>query len=297
MLLSYVAHAFHSLTTSVVSPSYFPFVYGSTLHAARVSIAFQFNARKNQHPHSWGTYVVGYLIMAWGGSVISHILLSLPPPQLYSIQPYINYLTVHFFLTAFFQQFPSALNPRILDTLLFPLDAALRVNSIASTVAMLSPISAFSGSINPLLAGSPLTHCILGAVASSGGGQTASMLNVWSDTWSLSPPAFLRGTPVPGLKGWFVGSLDTLDVWGGALIAVIYDVLTGHPAFLGSEGLHTLLDFTDLETSKFFSPLSAKAACCIILSFLFGIRIFWVHHWSIVPQTVVLVKKKKSKVQ
>ncbi|KAF4566255.1 hypothetical protein AB1N83_010900 [Pleurotus pulmonarius] len=295
MLLASVARAFHALTTSVVSPSYFPYVYGSTLHAARISIAFQFNARRSQRPHSWGTYVVGYLIMAWGGSVISHILLSLPPPQLYSIQPYINYLTVHFFLTAFFQQFPSALNPRTLDTLLFPLDAFLRVNSITSTVAMLSPTSAISGTINPLLAASPLTHCILGAVASSGGGQTASMLNVWSDTWSLSPPAFLRGTPLPGLRGWFVGSLDTLDVWGGALIAVIYDILTAHPSFLGSSRFHAFLDRTGLETSKVLSPLGAKAVCCIILSFLFGIRVFWVHHWSVIPQTVV--KKKKAKVQ
>lgn len=160
---------------------------------------------------------------------------------------------------------------------------------------MLSPTSAFSESIDPLLAGSPLTHCILGAVASSGGGQTASMLNVWSDAWSLSPPAFLRGTPVAGIAGWFVGSLDTLDVWGGALIAAIYDVLTAHPSFLGSSRFHTLLDLTGLEASKVLSPLGAKAVCCIILSFLFGIRVFWVHHWSVIPQTVV--EKKKSKVQ
>ncbi|KAJ8496015.1 hypothetical protein ONZ45_g12623 [Pleurotus djamor] len=240
-LFEHVADGFNALTTTQVSPAYFPFTYAPSLHAARVSIAFQYNSRPTKLGQSWGTYVVGYLIMSWGGTVISHLILSLPPPQLYTIQPYINYLTVHFFLTAFFTWFPSALQPRFFDTLLFPLDAALRVNSIAGTLSMVAVGSPLP--INPLLAGSPLTHCILGAVASAGGGQSATAL---------------------GLEGWIAGTFDKLDVWVGAVIALLYDVLTAHPAVSGSRNVHTFMELIGMEKSSALTPLTAKAVWCRI---------------------------------
>jgi hypothetical protein len=55
----------------------------------------------------------------WGGGVLTHLLLGLPPPMFYAFGPWINYLTVHFVLTSFFSFFPavrlliSQNNPRL----------------------------------------------------------------------------------------------------------------------------------------------------------------------------------------
>ncbi|KAL0958778.1 hypothetical protein HGRIS_014100 [Hohenbuehelia grisea] len=222
--LTSVAHAFEFVTTTLVHPVYFPYPYATTLHAARVSIAFQANVRASKSRQSWGTHAAGFLIMAWGGGVISHILLGLHPAQLYSVHPYINYLAVHFVLTAFCSVFPSALNPRLFDTLLFPLDAILRVNAITAAVNLLS-----LPSVDSRLRGSPLTHAILGAIGSAGGGTSAATLGAWTHAWSLSTPVFLRGRTEPGLFGWTAGTVDTLDLWAGSLIGTWTQLL-----FLGS---------------------------------------------------------------
>lgn len=60
-----VAAALVYLTTTTVHPSYFPYPLAPTLHAARVSIAYQANARKGTAVLSWGTYLAGFLIMVF----------------------------------------------------------------------------------------------------------------------------------------------------------------------------------------------------------------------------------------
>ena len=46
-----------------VHPTLFPFPWVSTLHAARISIIYQANARRSPTTVPWATYIAGYLIM------------------------------------------------------------------------------------------------------------------------------------------------------------------------------------------------------------------------------------------
>ena len=120
-----IADALVYINTTKVHPVWFPYAIAPTLHAARISIIYQSNARRSPSALSWGTYITGYLIMVctlrpsstvlvgtqllqcWGGGLLSHFLLGVPPPMLYSFGPAINYLTVHLFVTLFFQYFPD----------------------------------------------------------------------------------------------------------------------------------------------------------------------------------------------
>ncbi|KAH8823168.1 hypothetical protein DL96DRAFT_1616846 [Flagelloscypha sp. PMI_526] len=255
--------------------SFFPYPWASTIHAARTSIAYQMNVKKTSSHHiPWATYIAGYLVMSFGGGFISNVLMSTPPPQLYSIHPYINYTAVHLLLTALFKFQPGLHNTQILDTILFPLDAAVRVNSITATLNGLAKSQA-----NPLLTLSPVFHIIIGAVASAGGGVTAGTLSTWTPNWSLGTPVFLRNG---------AGFYGSLDVWAGSLIAVIYSTLTGHPAFAPlNEAVKTYVDFQPL------SPLGAKAFAALVLSALFGARVYS-NHWAGVTPAAVQSGKKKN---
>ena len=121
-----IADALVYINTTKVHPVWFPYAIAPTLHAARISIVYQSNARRSPSALSWGTYITGYLIMVcilrpfvdcvwlelkllqcWGGGLLSHLLLGLPPPMLYSFGPAINYITVHLFVTLFFKHFPD----------------------------------------------------------------------------------------------------------------------------------------------------------------------------------------------
>ena len=120
-----IADALVYINTTKVHPVWFPYSIAPTLHAARISIVYQSNARRSPSALSWGTYITGYLIMVcilrpplivlvgtqflqcWGGGLLSHLLLGVPPPMLYSFGPAINYISVHLFVTLFFQYFPD----------------------------------------------------------------------------------------------------------------------------------------------------------------------------------------------
>ncbi|KAL0072659.1 hypothetical protein AAF712_000422 [Marasmius tenuissimus] len=256
MALRPVADQFTLFTTTKVHSTLFPFPWASTLHAARISLVYQANMKKagQEKAIGWKAYLAGYLIMSWGGMLISHFLLNLPPPPIYSFMPYMNYLGVHFLLTFVTTLFPQILSPTNLptyDVILFPLDAVLRVNSITSTIDLLSS----NPNVNPLLKTSPLFHLIIGAVASAGGGVSAGTLSTWTSQWAFSTPVFLR--PAAGL-------LATLDVWAGSIIALVYDLATSHPAFDGFLPSFTLIPV--------LSPLGARALCTIVLSAMFGFR-------------------------
>lgn len=196
----------------------------------------------------------------------SHVLLSLPPPPLYSFQPYINYLSTHLLLTLLFNYFPTLLdNAQTLDTFVFPLDAILRVNSITSTLNLLSPTEfdplqpptptpITISPNNPLLYTSPLFRLILGAVACAGGSVSASTLSTWTSDWRLTTPTFLS----PLSHGWKAGALGSLDVWSGALAGLIYDTLTACPAYQG-----LLIRIPALSVME---PVEAKAVAVLFLS-------------------------------
>lgn len=62
MALQPVADTLAALS-SPVHQIWFPYALAPTIHAARVSIGYQANARRSPDPLSWGTYITGYLIM------------------------------------------------------------------------------------------------------------------------------------------------------------------------------------------------------------------------------------------
>ncbi|KAF8662034.1 hypothetical protein AX16_001220 [Volvariella volvacea WC 439] len=277
-LLNPVAGALDALTTTVVHPDYFPYLLAPTLHAARISIAYQINSRKSPTPLPWATYIGGFLIMAWGGGFFVHLILGLPPPMLHATGLWINYIAVHLFLTAFFSIYPGFLYQPFLDTILFPVDGLLRTTAVMGALSLLSN-PAFN--VDPKYISSPLTHALLGAVASAGGGYTAATLNAWTSNWSFGTPVFLRG----------VGLLGTLDAWGGALVAILYGLATGHPAF---STLSFQLKTSPLSFGVLFvlNPRGAKALGAVVFSILFGFRA-WATHWrSSKPQPRASPKKK-----
>lgn len=125
-----IADALVYINTTKVHPVWFPYLIAPTLHAARISMIYQFNTRRSPSALSWGSYITGYLIMvcpalivisvgwysvpvlqSWGGGLLSHFFLGLPPPMLYSFDPAINYLTVHLLFTLLFQYFPDVCIP------------------------------------------------------------------------------------------------------------------------------------------------------------------------------------------
>ena len=57
------ADALTFLTTTKVHSSLFPYPWAPTLHAARISMAYQSNMRRTSSSLSWGTYIAGYLVM------------------------------------------------------------------------------------------------------------------------------------------------------------------------------------------------------------------------------------------
>lgn len=192
------------IVTQVVHPAYFPFLWAPTLHAARMSVVFQTIMRKTNFRMGWGPYIAGYLISCWAGGVITNLLLGLPPPMAYSVQPWINYISVHLALTALFDTFPWLLVPKQIDTLFLPVDALLRATSVCGTVSLLH-----SPSLPPQFKAmdTPFGHALLGALASSSGGVAMGTFGLASGQWTMNTPPVLSS----GLWG------GSVDVWGGAL--------------------------------------------------------------------------------
>ncbi|KAF8877941.1 hypothetical protein CPB84DRAFT_1966259 [Gymnopilus junonius] len=297
-----VADAFVFINTTKVHPIWFPYALAPTLHAARISMVFQSNARKSPTPLSWGTYIFGFLIMAWGGGLLSHFWLGLPPPMLYSFHPAINYISVHLFFTLLFQAFPDLLYPPILDTVFWPVDALLRANAVTLTLGLFA-----SPNVHPDYRNSPLAHFLLGAIASSGGGLSAATFSLWSPNWTFSTPPPLRAG-----AGW----AGTLDIWGGSLVALIYSSTTHHPAFTSLHTYTTLILSSPLlsgtrkpHADSDFPPLNsleAKSLAGVVLGLFFAARVIK-QHWLIplspaqVPSKPTAItspsKKAKKKVQ
>ncbi|KAG5650784.1 hypothetical protein H0H81_011067 [Sphagnurus paluster] len=270
-----------------VHATFFPYPIAATIHAARISIAYQANSRAATAGTgtrlNWPTYLAGYLVMTWGGTIITHQLLHLPPPMLYSLNPYIIYLTTHLTLTLLTYLFPVLLSKpflALLDTVMFPLDAIVRTGAVTGTTAHLVP-----GSPVPRpLASSTVTHLIIGALASAGGGLSASTLSTWAPTWSFSTPPVLRAST---LSAFLWGSMD---IWGGALVAAVHGVASGAQAFHGAQALVLpMLGNAKLVGEPLLAPLEAKALAAGTLAVCFGARAYKLH-WAAPPPA----EKKKG---
>ncbi|OAV97485.1 hypothetical protein PTTG_11865 [Puccinia triticina 1-1 BBBD Race 1] len=248
--------AFLVTLSKPIHPTLFPFALFPILHAFRISVAYRSLNKQAGGATSVVANLAGFLLMAWGGSIISHILLNLPIPQLLSFSPVLLYATTHFCL-------PDIKNLPKLKTLdtIFPLvDALLRTTSIAAGV------EACRTHPSPAIRESLSIQLFIGAVASSGGGISAQTLSVWEPSWRLNRPIFLQeGT-----------MLASTDVWSGTLVAVIYGCLTAsHPEYLRLMGL---MYSSSITKSPLLSAIDAKAAAASILALIYCWRVYNVHY-------------------
>ncbi|KAF8317650.1 hypothetical protein DL93DRAFT_514337 [Clavulina sp. PMI_390] len=260
-IITYLAGIVQFLSTSPVHPVLYPFPWGSTLHAARITHAFRgrMKALGTHAQLGFGPEFAGFLLMCWGGGILSNFLMFQPPPQLLTVQPWLNYISVHILFGYAVDYAPS---PKFLDTYLPIFDAILRTGSVCGAV------SAARAHPNPAIASSTFFHLIIGAVASAGGGVTASTLGVWNTEWSLRRPPFLQG-----------GVVDTLDLWGGSIVAAVYSCLLGlNPAYEPyTRWLSGLGDKYEPGT-PLMTPLEARSVSVIILAGLFAWRAYMIHY-------------------
>lgn len=300
----------------------------------RISIAHQHIVRTSGSwsQINWRTYLTGYLVMVllhmsllllsshidlssqcWAGGVWSHILLGAYPPPLYSIYPWIGYISINILVAVIFHiippvsltffsitsfkfhvstfKLPRILTPHILDTLLFPLDAILRLGSITTALDLVHMHS------DPRLSQSLFLRLFASAVASAGGWVTAATLAVWTPEWHFTTPVFLKG-----------GVVDTVDVWGGMLAgafpvpwlvssthltrkknaAFVYGLFTAsHPTY------QSLLLSYSITTQKgpILTPLGARSAATVVLMAIFFWKVVMVH-WIPLIRRVTQQKMK-----
>lgn len=191
--------------------------------------------------------------------MLANFLMFQPPPQLLSVQPWINYLGVHIFFGYIVDFAPSA---KVIDTALPLLDAILRTGAICGSVSMARAHP------NPAIASSLFFQLFIGAVASAGGGVSASTLGVWNAEWTLRVPPFLRG-----------GFIDTLDIWSGSLIAAVYGCLLGlHPEYEPYTRWLSGMGEKYVPGSSLMSPLEARTVCTVALSAIYAFRVYNIHY-------------------
>lgn len=247
------------------------------LHALRVSLAYKalrararaaapgIDEQREKEREGWLVDLVGYLVMAWGGSFLVAYLSNNVPVQLVSVFPLWTYASIHVATSLFTTHVP--ISAVLLDTALPLIDGATRTAAIAVGV------NTAASSTNPLVSGSLFFQIILGTLAASGGGQLAATLGVFNPDiigWRLSTPPILRARN-------FVEANEVLATLAGALS---YSCFSGaHPAwkpvlarisssggsFFGSE------KWTDAE---------ARAVTTLIVTAFFAYRAVLLH-WTV----------------
>ncbi|KAJ9125133.1 hypothetical protein QFC22_000087 [Naganishia vaughanmartiniae] len=253
----------------------FPFPLATTLHAARVGLAYKGRTKALGHDGAMkakgrGVEWAGYLVMCWGGSFITSFLQQTPPPQLLSPLPWIQYLSVYTLISnpAFTALLPS---PAILDTLLPIIDGLTRSFPISGAVLSTSTHP------NPSIRGSLMFQLLCGGLAASGGGIAATTLNVFSPEWRISTPPIL-----------FTGLLGCLDFLAGSAAAGIFGFLTAsHPAYLPFIDTAKSLVMTPspakpaaTAAAALMTVLGARSVVVLFLSIVYATRAFMLHWYS-----------------
>lgn len=172
---------------------------------------------------------------------------------------------------------PSA---KVIDTSLPLLDAILRTGAICGSVSMAHAHS------NPAIASSLFFQLLIGAVASAGGGVSASTIGVWNAEWNFRVPPFLRG-----------GFIDTLDIWSGSLIAAVYGCLLGlHPEYEPYTRWLSGLGEKYVPGTPLMSPLEARTVCTVALSAIYALRVYNIHYAASarVPAIPTPIKEKEK---
>jgi len=258
---SHLVSLIQYLSTTLVHPLLFPYPWISTLHAARITHAYRcrIKASGNRGRLRAGPEYAGFLLMCWGGTLITNFLMFLPPPQLLSISPWVNYLGVYILFGYTADMAPSL---KTVDTALPLLDAILRSGSVCGAVNL-----AYTHP-NPAIASSLFFQLFVGALASGGAGITTSTLGVWNSEWSFRTPPFLYG-----------GMVDTLDIWGGSLTAAVYGCLMGyHPAYEPYTRWLSGMGTKYVPGTPLVSPLEARSVVIVVLAVLFSFRVYKVHY-------------------
>jgi len=255
-ILQPVSTLLHTLTQPI-HPSLFPVACLPIIHACRISIAYRTLNKQAGGTTSAVANLAGFLLMAWGGSMVSHVLLSLPIPQLLSFGPMIVYGTTHFCLPDI-ARLPSM---KTLDCM-FPLvDALIRTTSIAAGVEACRHHPS-SAAIRDSLS----IQLFIGAIVSSAGTIAAQSLCIWEPVWRLNRPTFLQHGTL----------LAATDVWAGALVAAIYGALTAsHPDY--PRLIRSLYPLAATH-NPILSSIDAKAAAASVLTLIYSWRVYRVHY-------------------
>ena len=217
-------------------------------------------------------------LQCWGGSILTCTALQLPHPQLLSYHPWLNYGAIHLFISLLFSSYTPLSDPssKVMDTIFPILDAVTRTGAIEAS------LSAVRNHPNPAYSGSLFLQLLIGAVASAGGGVTASTLNLWSPSWALSTPPFLNNPTL----------LSTLDIWSGSLAALIYGFLTASHTGYGPWIAH----INGGKEGAMFTDLGARAVVVLVLTGCYGWRV-GVTHYGRAKKVVGNKGLKEKKVQ
>ncbi|TIC07736.1 hypothetical protein E3Q10_03905 [Wallemia mellicola] len=233
-----------------VHETFYPFPWMTTLHAARISLAFQAKSKveaesNNAKRLNFAADLVGYLVMAWSGSIVISSILQQPYPQLLSVWPLVNYVTVHLFLRAL--PTPSV---KVLDLSLPLLDAFLRSGALTGAINTCIQHSEYKNSL--------FAQFVVGTLAPSAGSLTASTLNV------TSPYGWRLSTPYPLTRG--AGLIGTLELWIATLSTLVYGVLA-----------HSHSEYDIVSNTPTHTQTEARSIVILILCFAYTFKAVYVH--------------------
>lgn len=252
-----------------VHPSLYPFPLATTLHALRVVIAYRsisavFRARRRAEGKTAAeTHVTllrdaaGFLVMAWGGGFIANYVLCQVPPQLLTIWPWINYLSIYAIASALLALVGPGPSAKLLDLTLPVLDGATR------TAATYGGISMVLNHTNPAVRSSLLMQIIIGTISACGGGISAFTLNVFDPLgWSFNTPPFLKAKHL----------VEFTDILAPAIASAVFGVMTlSHPSYTPVvAAIHT-------KEAAMLSQEGGKALISLVIGICFFLRAIWLH--------------------
>ncbi|WVW78523.1 hypothetical protein I302_100478 [Kwoniella bestiolae CBS 10118] len=217
-----VSRFIHHVTTTPIHPVYFPYLRFGVIHAARVTTVWA-GMRKGKKRGGRLQDLFGYLVLAWGGSTVTSLILNQPPSWLISPTPWIIYPLVYTFLV------PTGLSAYIVDTcptVLFGIigglvDGMTRGTTITSLGTLLSTSSVGSSAISSGGNINLWTYGLLSLLAISSGGLIVGTLGLNEDEWKLGTPGLLKG-----------GLINTLDAWSASLVGLLWLALTNQHSSL-----------------------------------------------------------------
>lgn len=192
--------------------------------------------------------------------------------HLLTIRPLLNYASIHFIVGRLLSLLPPP-NIALLDTILAPLDGALRAHAVTVGVGLATSSS------NASIRGSLFLQLLLGVLAATAGSQVAGTLNVFSGKgWALRTPPCLQAKHAH----------EVLDIIAAFLAAFAYGLSTAsHPVYAD-----LLAKLNAGNRGAVLTPLGGKAAAAFVIATVFAYRAV-VLHW--LPRRAALQKGTKPK--